>query len=157
MKSCRKILSSLNIWPDSTFTAEHYTFSMKSDSYANHLELVGSVNSDTGGHGDGHGDGNGNRRQLQDTHDQKQELHLLWEMKDCKTLRVRLVFNDHLSWLSIGIPKEGGYHNGMNGGHIIMGTAESGYYEYGEFKTVPHGVGSYIIHERDSAFSPKLW
>merc|ERR1719183_811933 len=76
---------------------------LKSDLYSNHLELVGSVNSDTGGHGDGHG----NHRQLQGTHDHKQELHLLWEMKDCKTLRVRLAFNDHLSWLSIGIPKEG--------------------------------------------------
>jgi hypothetical protein len=113
-------------------------------SYANHLELVGSVNSETGGHG--------NHRQLQMTHDHKQELHLQWEMQDCKTLRVRLVFNDHLSWLSIGIPHPTGYHNGMNGAHIIMGTAESGYYEYGEFKSVPHGVGSYIIHERDSAF-----
>jgi hypothetical protein len=113
-------------------------------SYSNHLELLGSVNSETGGHG--------HHRQLTMTPDQKQELHLLWEIVDCKTMRVRLVFNDHLSWLAIGIPHPTGRHNGMNGAHIIMGTANTGYYEYGEFKDVSEGVGSYIIHESESAF-----
>jgi len=120
---------------------------LNATAYANHLELVGSVTA-----ANGHTNGGGHHRQLWDTADQKQELHLLWEVEDCKTLHAKLVFNDHLSWISMGIPHPTGAHNGMNGARIVLGVANSGYWEYGEFKEVPQGAGSYIIHERSSSF-----
>lgn len=74
------------------------------------------------------------------------ETYFLW--RDLQftsgTLAGKLVHSGRAGWLSIGMEKVGGYHNGMNGARVIMGLND------------PDGnlpaVAEYKIHEQNSAF-----
>jgi len=58
-----------------------------------------------------------------------------------------LAFNGQVSWMAWGLENQGGYHNGMNGGVVVMGISS----QDAEYPSLL-GVHEYRIHDRSSGF-----
>ena len=45
---------------------------------------------------------------------------LLWNLEADGVIDAKMLWHGRLGWMAIGLENPGGYHNGMNGGRIVM-------------------------------------
>jgi len=68
---------------------------------------------------------------------------LLWSAVDGGSFHAKMIHRGHVGWMAFGLANPCGYHNGMNGGEIVMGL---------NFDDDAPAVGEYRVHESESAF-----
>jgi len=78
------------------------------------------------------------------------EVVFIWRIADdsvvgAAAIEGALAFNGQVSWMAWGLENQGGYHNGMNGGKVVMGISS----QDSEYPGLL-GVHEYRVHDRTS-------